>query len=672
MDNIGLTKRMRSQMTGAATLEDHQEMQEKQQGKEYLQQSHQDVMLNSTAIYGQQNSTTSNSMYSPTLFNDLLKSQSFLIQLLKELLEQQRPQPSISNQRQGYSQIATITQGSFEPLSYHPLSHTTTGVETTLSSSIFNGNNNEHGENTHYPLELRHQPHHEESKKLFDFIDVLPYEVLIQVFSFIKTKKDCFIAMSVSKRWLNLVPGWTAHVWESDIQLNGSHVHVFKNSMLLHRCLGQHVRSFTIDTFHNQQDILHILDFLAKHQCTRPIAMYYNNCSIQDWIAFQKYLPQFTQEALVVEFIDHDGPTLHVRSMIEHYPNLESFTYTMKQHDKSRNSSDGAFGNLMSLQEPSSIKDISTTSPLFKLTRLSIGIDADCELYEPSGPSIHCSSHDLAFIIGHSPFLTSVVLAHTGDNIAPIVINSIARLSLLEELGLFFDHEDVDSENQHQQHQYDRFEEINTELVALFAKHAALGERSPLLRITLNHVNDTIIYLIALITFLVDVTLTDESNQVTDYGILQFSRVLRSFSMDGYNKSSIQKLALNHFDLQDYRVLHHLSFLEKLMTVDFSDSFIQKDGYCDFIKLSKNLQSITQPLHCLEEHDDEESGTQEVTQLTRTQDASGQKKKAFQMVWKNDIPILDYNMEKKRNTFIVMTDDLQNRIEKLCYNATRQ
>ena len=386
----------------------------------------------------------------------------------------------------------------------------------------------------------------------------------------------------------------------------------------------------------------------------------FNECFIDDLQQFIKYLKPLTKLTLIVEFEYHQGVTLPVSLLLENCPNLQHLKYTGQNNEEQQKQNDKSYIQLETLFKSNIVTDQQPS--LYSLTNLTIGADFDnMERVTPMGSNTNFKSHELVRIIKQALHLETLILCHVGkNNIDSSVIYAIAGLSSLQRLGLVFD-SNVNEKNSIDTHSITEEPQqtlLRMALYALLAKHAALGNHDSLCDLTLNIVDDTILYQISRITSFVKLNLTDNLQEVTEQGILTFARELYS---SGGAKNLVQ-LSLHRFDIQNYKVLCHFSHLKKLQVVDFSDCFLQKDGYKTLIDQSPSLKYIFQPLYDL--HDVE---IQKVSKL-RTDDDDDTSKPtriSYKLMHHDDIVVPDYNIDNNRNKFIVMTEELEKDFELL-------
>ena len=385
----------------------------------------------------------------------------------------------------------------------------------------------------------------------------------------------------------------------------------------------------------------------------------FNGCFINDYQRFMKYLKPLTKLTLIVEFEYHQGVTLSISLILENCPNLQHLKYAAQNNEQHKQDYI-SYSQLETIPKSNIIAD--QQSSLYLLTNLTIGGDFDhMDHITPMGSNTNFENHELVKIIKRASHLETLILCHVGNNtIDSCVIYAIAGLPSLQKLGLVFElnaneKAPIDTHNVTQEQQQAL---LHMAFYALLAKHAALGSRNLLCDLTLNIVDDTILYQISRISSFVNLNLTDSLQEVTEQGILTFARELYS---SGGAKNLVQ-LSLHCFDIQNYKVLCHFSHLKKLQVVDFSDCYLQKDGYKTLIDQSPSLEYIFQPLYDL--HDVE---AQKVTQI-RTNDNDNASKPTlipYKLMHHDDMAVPDYNMDSNRNKFIVMTEELEDDFELL-------
>ncbi|KAG2216080.1 hypothetical protein INT45_006209 [Circinella minor] len=443
-------------------------------------------------------------------------------------------------------------------------------------------------------------------------------------------------------------PSIKSHVWEYGIKL--------KKDFVLFQCLGTHVKSLEFDKFSQQSDLFKMMETVKNCECTQLISICFNECLIHDLELFLKYLEPLTKTTLILEFEYHQGVTLPISLILKNCPNLEHLKYTTQNNERQQNS-DKFYSQVETI--PKSNIDEKQQLSIHSLTNLTIGADFDnSDRIMPVGSNINLKNCELTTIIKRALHLETLILCHVGNNVInSSIIYSISELPSLQKLGLIFDLNDNEKiSNDDYQHAE---QELHMALYALLAKHAALGTRNSLCDLTLNIVDNTILYQISRISSFVNLDLTDSLQKVSEQGILTFARELYSFG----GAKNLERLSLHYFDIQNYKVLCHFSRLKKLQVVDFSDCYLQKDGYKTLIDQSPSLKYVFQPLYDL--HDVE---VQEVTRI-RTDDDDDASKPAY-IQYKlihcdEDITIPDYNMDNKRNKFVVMTEELENNFKLL-------
>ncbi|KAI7847393.1 hypothetical protein BDC45DRAFT_541970 [Circinella umbellata] len=487
--------------------------------------------------------------------------------------------------------------------------------------------------------------------KLIDPINYLSHDIWIHIFSFIKVKRkeEAFNLMRVSKSWMNKTSRLTAHVWEYGIRL--------KKEFVLFPCLGTHVKSLEFDQFSQQSDLFKMMETVKNYECTKLISICFNKCIIHDLQLFLKYLGPLTKAALILEFEYHQGITLPISLILKNCPNLEHLKYTTQNNDLQQNS-DMFYSQVETIPRSNTVEKQQLS--IYSLTDLTIGADFDnMDRITPVGSNINLKSCELIAIIKRALHLETLILCHVFNTaMDSSIIYAISELPSLQKLGLIFglnDNKKTPTDNYQNVEQEHQQMSLHMALYALLAKHAALGTRNSLCDLTLNIVDDTILYQISRISSFVNLNLTDSLQKVSEQGILTFARELYSF---GGAKNLVQ-LSLHQFDIQNYKVLCHFSRLKKLQVVDFSDCYLQKDGYKTLIDQSPSLKYVLQPLYDL--HDVE---VQEVTKI-RTDDDNDLSKPTYIVPYKlihydEDIAITDYNMDNKRNKFIIMTEKLEN------------
>ena len=387
-----------------------------------------------------------------------------------------------------------------------------------------------------------------------------------------------------------------------------------------------------------------------------------------------------------MEFIAHYGTTLPIQSIVTLCPQLKDLTVTLihpskkKRQQRKQQQQDQSFlanNNNSSRNRFLTMHHLQGTlhSKTFNLTTLALGIDSMNieEQYRRFGTQFNCSGPDLAYIIHQSPQLRTVILSRTGDNIDPLVIQAITKLTCLYQLELHYNLTDeVDDYNTKanggglNDTNSKRFQQQGA-LYSLLAKHADSPCNTTLRVVSLNVADDTIMELVSQIP-LMDILLTDGFSMVSPFGLLKFVENLRDYN-------TINCIILRRFDLRHPPLLDHLAHLRTLFIVDITDCRVNKESYHDFLKHVPNIQAVVQPLYYFNKgarvgntmHRHKKNGNQHRATNTSAEsfseiaclcDSYGSRF-PFTLIHLDQMSISKFNRNDKWNPYVVLTDELQ-------------
>ncbi|KAI9490505.1 hypothetical protein BDB00DRAFT_931158 [Zychaea mexicana] len=427
--------------------------------------------------------------------------------------------------------------------------------------------------------------------------------ILSKIFSEF-SQKECMTAMCVSKLWKQRMPAiCPADSWKV-VQLDAADRALER--FLLHYCLGAilGIKAVIIRGFHRQQDLFSMLRIVSERNC---IAVeYYNfiDCTITDPALFmEEYFYPISQRTTRVEFHSQNGK-LPIHLFLTMCPSLAELIVNYvneRQVD--------ALQQRLLYQPPPQIPTTACQTLQFNiaagcnLRSLCIGIPGPRRLsreYQQQQEYRHgtsrrrsehhintCTADVLAAVIDNCPQLNDVILSCTGDNLAPIVIQALTRLSGLSLLALYYDLTP---------NHYDGA------LYALLQRHVDMGpKRSSLKCLLLNVADDTILDLVGRILTLKLIDLANGFQLATRQGILRFSMRLGSSLI-------LKDLILKEFDLRPFEILNHIAHAPNLTRIDISHCDVEHSGYLNFLNKAQQLQVAVQTIYCAPQQ-------QEVVQL---------------------------------------------------------
>ncbi|KAI9247493.1 hypothetical protein BDA99DRAFT_591985 [Phascolomyces articulosus] len=509
--------------------------------------------------------------------------------------------------QESQSKNNTVKQRHHQVEQYYPYASPINSSSSHLSSSM---------------LDYARRKNRKQGKKRIDPMTCSDNIIASRIFSFMTKKKDCLIAMKVSKLWMERVPLYTTHVWKK-IKLGGSKKQQVDGNALLenpliHRCLGPHVETIILSHFyqdHQQQNLFKMLQILENRQCTQLTELRFKLCNVKDQQTFLDCLTPLLSKVTKLTFDEYIGSVFPIQSMVNLCPNLEQIDFTLippekrqklKQKEKKQHQQQQQRQKIRSLLPSTKYHDEETTktwtsanphknfkshATVFNLTNLKLGLySMDMgKQHGSKGIPFHCSGLDLSRIISHSPQLKTVYLSRTGDNLDSVVIDAITQLSYLRELGLYYELDGKQQETDHDQQQQcihyvkygksqqlqfvgnKRFQQQGA-LYTLLSKHAKLDLSSPLRLVSLNVADDIILNFISRM-YLQEIELTDGFSMVSSDGIVQFTESI-------YCRCSLASLTLGRFDLRSGAILDQFSRLSTLRIVDFSDCYVEKKIIC--------------------------------------------------------------------------------------------
>ena len=412
----------------------------------------------------------------------------------------------------------------------------------------------------------------------------------------------------------------------------------------------------------------------------------FKSCVVENQQTFLDHLVPLVEKVSTLEFIDHYGTTLPIRSIVTLCPQLKDLPVTLihpskkkiqqrKQQQQHQDHSFTANNNNDITRNGMHHPQGTIHNKIFNLTSLVLGIDSSNieEQHRRFNTSFNCSGSDLAYLIHQSPQLRTVILSRTGDNIDPIVIQAITKLTCLYQLELHYNLTDVDNDYNNTETNEGgclnntnnkRFQEQGA-LYSLLAKHAASPCNTTLRVVSLNVADDTIMELISEIP-LTDILLTDGFSMVSPSGLLKFVENLREYN-------TLNSFILRGFDLRPPPLLDHLAHLPTLFIVDITDCRVNKESYYEFLKQAPNIRVVVQPLHCFNKgipvgnpmirH--KKNGnyhrptkiSAEVAEIACLRDLHGVSF-PITLIHLDQMPTSKFNRNDKWNPYVVLTDEM--------------
>ncbi|KAI8146788.1 hypothetical protein BJV82DRAFT_397480 [Fennellomyces sp. T-0311] len=157
------------------------------------------------------------------------------------------------------------------------------------------------------------------------FIDSLPFEITVKVFSFLK-QRDCLACMAVCRQWYTMVPLYSRDVWkELYISTNG----IYEDSKRWEQCVGVHVEQVKFDYFDEEEELYDAMQRLIDCGCHQVRVLEFERCTVSSHDDFLPLLKQLLTVHSTIElaFVKHSSYLAYLH-MLNAFPNLSRFVYT--------------------------------------------------------------------------------------------------------------------------------------------------------------------------------------------------------------------------------------------------------------------------------------------------------------------------------------------------------
>ncbi|KAI8137909.1 hypothetical protein BJV82DRAFT_660962, partial [Fennellomyces sp. T-0311] len=161
-----------------------------------------------------------------------------------------------------------------------------------------------------------------------DFVQILPYDVLCQIFTAHPySNEDCLEFVKVCRSWRSAVPGYTTMIWR---RAHFSGCTWARTDIHMARFLGHHVREVSLEDFAKDKvTIVQALEMLTRAECFHIEKLVFRQCGFAMDHRLLSYIRRLGKSKLIeLAFIQHMA-NLPFNKTITACPQLRRFFYSV-------------------------------------------------------------------------------------------------------------------------------------------------------------------------------------------------------------------------------------------------------------------------------------------------------------------------------------------------------
>ncbi|KAI8137052.1 hypothetical protein BJV82DRAFT_636983 [Fennellomyces sp. T-0311] len=193
------------------------------------------------------------------------------------------------------------------------------------------------------------------------FMAALHPDIVFEILSFLD-QADCLTCMAVCRDWYQTIPKYSEGIW-TILKFNARDVQEENQRQI--RCLGEHVKSVSLDAFESESDVYYVLHKLFDWGCTKIKCLEFYYCLTDDQDAFLDALTKLAPHLTHLGMINHRSNIAFLH-LFQACPELTHFTYEMRMSDWWRS-------NVYD-QEPAVARELSSSKLATKITHLCLDL----------------------------------------------------------------------------------------------------------------------------------------------------------------------------------------------------------------------------------------------------------------------------------------------------------